>query len=272
MNTKIFFSSILFLSACSTSKVVMNDPEFSSHHSIDFEQVRFRRPATPIYDGETVIKPGTKDAAGNLVVETTRPLGNLDCESSENFFGRMNLSAIRSCLASAKPPGNGKEMKPFELEWNLRREGQPVLELRHAEEAPECFRKALAEIPFPRELVYVAPTDSPLRGECYTSRLALDSGELLGWELPRARIRLRVTFPLRENPKTDRDVERLLRTWTLSIYRGGKREEGEFHGRFLPLRYCLKCLGISENPERGAPTIPPPVSLWPFPEAVESVR
>lgn len=258
--------------ACSTSKVVINEKEFTAHRAVDFESVRFRRPATPVYDIEAPAPRGSLDAAGNSVVETPRPLGNLDCERSESFFDRQNLSAIRACLAELSKPAAGAEIKNFELEWNLKKDGQPSLSLRDPEDAPECVRTALGEIPFPREIVYVVPTENPARGECYTSRLALDPGVLLGWELPRARIRLRVGFPLRTTPKTDREVERTLRAWTLSVYRGGSREEGAFHGRFLPTRFCQRCLDLPEDPERGAPTVPPPVTLWPSRAGAESVR
>lgn len=260
-------------SACSTSRVVLNDAEFAAHPAIDFEAVRFRRPETPIYDFEAPRKAVAIDAAGNPVVETPKALGTLDCERSESFFSRMNLAAVRACLGSlGAPPAGGGEAKPVELEWNLRKDGQPTLVLRNPEEAPECARASLAEIPFPRELVYVVASENPTRGDCFTSRLALDSGELLGWELPRARIRLRVRFPLAERPRTDREAERTLRAWTLSLYRGGSRERGEFHGRFLPTRYCLKCMGLPENPERGAPSVPPPTSIWPSRGEGESVR
>ena len=262
---------VLFAS-CSTSRVVLNDAEFSAHSAVDFETVRFRRPETPVYDFEAPKARAQTDAAGNVIVGAPKPLGALDCERSEDFFSKLNLSAIRSCLGQFVPPQKAGEVKAIELEWGLKKEGQPTLELRNPEEAPECVRTSLGQIPFPRELVYVVMAENPERGDCFTSRLALDSGELLGWELPRARIRLRVSFPLRAVPKSDREVERLLRAWTLSIYRGGSRENGAFHGRFLPARYCLKCLGIPEDRERGAAIIPPPVSLWPSPVGAESVR
>jgi hypothetical protein len=264
--------ALIMLAACSTSKVVLNDPEFSAYPSIDFEAVRFRRPATPVFDVEAPKLVEIRDAAGNLLIDGPKALGTLDCERSEDFFSKLNLSAIRSCLNRNTPAGKGAEVKAFELEWALRKDGQPSLELRYPEEAPECIRSTLAQIPFPQELVFVVPNENLDRGDCYTSRLNLDSGELLGWELPRARIRLRVGFPLRDVPRTDREVERMLRAWTLSIYRGGSRENGAFHGRFLPARYCLKCMGIPENPERGAPTVPPPITLWPSPAGGESVR
>jgi hypothetical protein len=257
---------------CSTSKVVLNDKEFFSHASVDFESVRFRRPESPLYDSEASAPKVVTDAAGNPVVDVAKPLGTLDCERSEDFFAKLNLAAIRSCLGQTLPPQKGGEVKTFELEWNLKKDGQPALELRDPEDAPECFRTALATLPFPRELVYVVPSEILAQGDCFTTRLALDSGELLGWELPRARIRLRVSFPLGAIPKTDREVERLLRAWTLSLYRGGSREAGQFHGRFLPARYCLKCLGIPLDRERGAASVPPPVSLWPSPAGVDSVR
>lgn len=247
---------------CSTSKVVLNEKEFSAHSGVDFETVRFRRPSTPLYDVEAGV--GSK--------APTKELGTLDCERSEEFFGKLNLAAIRACLSRTPSPEPGASKPSFKLEWTLRKEGQPVLELRDPESAPECFRAALSEIPFPRELMYVVGSDDLDRGECFTSRLALDPGVLLGWELPRSRIRLRVAFPLRETPKTDRDVERMLRAWTLSIYRGGSRENGEFHGRFLPVRYCLKCLGIPEFSERGAARVPAPTAIWPFRSGPESVR
>lgn len=259
----VFLFATAAISACSTSRVVLDDREFAAHSAVDFESVRFRRPATPVYDFE----------AAKPVVEGPRPLGTLDCERSEDFFGGLDLAAIRGCLAGVARPAPGAETRTLELEWGLRKDGQPVLELRDVEDAPECIRATLGSIPFPRELVYVVPTENPDRGECYTSRLALDSGELLGWELPRARIRLRVGFPLRTPPATDREVERLLRSWTLSLYRGGAREKGGFHGRFLPTRYCLRCLGLPEVSERGAATlVPPPLSLWPSRGGGESVR
>ena len=257
------------LAACSTSKVVLNDADFHAHSSLDFETVRFRRPDSAPWSAETA----RTDAAGNPVVEAPKALGNLDCERSEEFFAKLNLSAIRRCFAKlSTPPPKGAEAKRFELEWNLKKEGQPVLALRNPEAAPECVRAALPEMPFPRELVYVVPSESPERGECFTSRISLDPGDVLGWELPRARIRLRIEFPLRENPRKERDVERLLRSWILSVFRGGPREGGSFHGRLLPTRYCVKCLGIPENPERGAPTVPAPITLWPSRESREAVR
>ncbi len=251
---------------CSTSRVVLADRDFVSHPTLDFENVRFRRPETPLYDVESA----SNGAAPSP--ESTKALGNLDCERSEDFFAKLNLSAIRTCLSETPMRGTTAESKSFEIEWGLAKSGQPSLELRNPDDAPECLRTALSVIPFPRELVYVVAGESPTRGECFTSRLALDPGEVLGWELPRARIRLRVRFPLREPPRSDREVERMLRAWALSIYRGGSRENGAFHGRFLPVRYCQKCLGVPESGERGAATIPPPVSLWPSRVGGESVR
>lgn len=239
--------------ACSTSKVVVNEKEFVAHAAVDFENLRFRRPATPVFDVEATASRVRYDGAGNF-----------DCERPEAFFAKRNLAAIRACIAELA--------KPIELEWNLKKDGQPTLELRDPEEAPECVRATLGEIPFPREIVYVVPSETSGRGECYTSRLTLDPGVLLGWELPRSRIRLRVGFPLRVTPKTDRDVERTLRAWTLSIYRGGSREDGAFHGRFLPTRYCVRCLDLPEDMERGAATIPISTSLWPSRAGSESVR
>ena len=263
--------SFLGLAGCGTSKVVLNEAEFTAHPSVDFEWLRFRRPSTPVFDSEAPKPRVTLDAAGNPLAEPPRELGNLDCERSEDFFAKLNLSAIRACFTKTAMPTAGAAIKPFELEWGLRKDGQPTLELRNPDEAPECFRTSLAEIPFPREMVYVVAGENPARGECFTSRLTLDPGVLLGWELPRARIRLRVIFPLKAGPKTDREVERTLRAWTLSIYRGGSREQGQFHGRFLPTRLCTRCLGIPDDFERGAATVPPPASLWPSRAGAESV-
>jgi hypothetical protein len=221
--------------------VVVVDPEFKSHAAIDFESVRFRRPETPVYDPEVPSKPAEK------------ALGTLDCERSEEFFARENLAAIRTCL---------QEKSSIDLDWTLRKEGRPTLELRHPEDAPECFQTLLREIPFPRELVYVVPGETPTAGECFTSRLDLETGTS----------RLRVHFPLREAPASEAATERTLRAWVLSVFRGGSAEKGVFHGRFLPTRYCLRCLGISENVERGAATVPAPTALWPFRAAGESVR
>lgn len=228
--------------ACSTSKVVVNGAEFASHAAIDFENVRFRRPSTPLYDAEAPKAAAKKD------------LGSLDCERSEDFFSPLDFAAIRGCLARLETP---------ELEWNMRKGSQPALELRDPEDAPECFRATLGRIPFPRELVYVVAGDHSDRGECYTSRLALEGGGILGWELPRAKIRLRVGFPLGEIPKTDREVERMLRAWILSVYRGGSREGGSFHGRFLPEKYCQRCFAAS---------VPAPTALWPSRRGAEPVR
>ncbi|MBS1962835.1 MAG: hypothetical protein JST04_11505 [Bdellovibrionales bacterium] len=270
----IFFAAAGAFGGCTTSRVVLDEKEFVARSSVDFETVRFRRPETPLFDREAPAPRVKRDAAGNVIVDEALPLGTLDCERSENFFGRLNLAAVRSCLASIAAPFKDAKAKakPFEIQWGLRKEGQPTLEILDPQEAPDCLRASLGKIPFPRELVYVVASENPEQGECYTSRLALDSGELLGWELPRAKIRLRVKFPLRESFHSDREIERMLRAWTLSLYRGGSREGGEFHGRFLPTRYCLKCMGLPESPERGAPIVPPPTSLWPSRGEPESVR
>ncbi len=134
--------------------------------------------------------------------------------------------------------------------------------LRDPEDAPECVRSLLGDIPVPREILFTAE-EGETGVAAYTSRLALESGTLLGWEVPRGKVRLRVKFPLVKVLKSDRELERLLRGWVLSIFRGAGAEGNHFQGRFLPTRFALKCLGIPESSEHGEGKIPPGQSPWP---------
>lgn len=247
--TLVSLTPVLFL-ACSSSNIVLAGKEFHSFEQIDFESVRFRRPEGALFDPEEK-KPLRPEV-----------FGGYDCEKSETFFGRLDLAKIGVCLRTlGKEKSKGESL---EIDWKLNKESQPSLKLRDPEDAPACLRELLLEIPFPRELIFIAQGEG--EGEesaCFSSRLALESGEWLGWELPRARVRLRVVFPLVKVPVTDSEVERLLRTWILSIFRGASAEDQQFHGRFLPTRYCLKCLGLPDSTEHGPGRIPAPIRLWP---------
>lgn len=229
---------------CSSAPVVLGSKEFVSHPGIDFERVRFRRPESP-----------------------ASPAENFDCADPESFFRGLDLGAIRNCFTAIALRGEA-----FEAQWNLAKEERPSLVLRDPEDAPACLRTSLGNLPIPRELVYVVPNEATGRGECYTSRLALGGGDVLGWELPRAKVRLQVRFPLKAMPASPAEAARTLQAWILTVFRGGSREGGNFRGRFLPTRYCAKCLGIPERSDGGPPRIALPTSIWPSPDPDESVR
>lgn len=243
----LIFPSVLV--ACSTSAVVLSGKEFSSFEQIDFETIRFRRPEGGLYDSEVTRQPGVY-----------KSLGNFDCERPESFFSRLKLPAIRLCLeAVGKEQTSGESLK---IDWKLSKESQPALKLSDPDDAPSCLRELLSEIPFPRELIFIAENDEG-QSACFSSRLALESGVLLGWEVPASRVRLRVAFPLSKPPTTDAAVERLLRTWVLSIFRGAGAENQRFQGRFLPTRHCLRCLELPESSEHGPARIPSVIRNWP---------
>ena len=230
---------MITLSACS-SRVLDSGKEFRSFDAVDFEWARFRRPAKAI---------GPENETGSF-----------DCQKSEDFFSGLDLAAIRKCFTALEA------LKPDEdkitLDWKLDKSEQPELVLRNPEDAPACIRETLPKIPFPREMVFLTG-ELGMPSECFSSRIALESGDLLGWEVPSSRVRLRVSFPLSKKFPENRDIERLLRSWILSVFRTANGENTRFHGRFLPTRYCLRCLGIPDATDQGPSRLPPVEQLWP---------
>jgi hypothetical protein len=207
------------------------------------QTLRVRRPEGPGADPQA--GPGGEDYL-------SRPLPNerLDCEKIAGLYRGMDLQPVRACLQSVQ--------KPYIASYRLRREAVPFLELEVDEKTtPPCLREKLPRIPVPREILYQSTDEGELG--CYSTRLDIEADEIFKVKLPKDKVALTLSLPLRSVPAEDKGLIELMGTWSLAPL--WNPDGHRLTARVVPSVICRQCLGEKEMLRKLDPDAPP--VLWP---------
>ena len=209
---------------------------------IPAEELRFRRPATPSASDQA--GPGGVDFQSR-----PGPDARWDCRTAAEMISEAGVSVSRSreCI--------GRIEKGTVLRYRLERNHPPRWVLIPQKEVPECVTEALAVIPVPREVYFVALLDG--RASCFVSALDTERGRVLDARLPVGRAELVVRFPLLESPASDSDWIRMLAGWSLTAIWSVDHDR-RLSAVVFPDHLCKECLG--EATFKGLMEHPP---VWP---------
>lgn len=253
MRLVLFFFSIGFgiiFSACSSAPVLEKEIR-----QIDAHHIRVRRPV-----GESA---DPKAGPGGIDFQS-QPLPNsqLDCQKLEDFLSGISLPAVSQCLIQLQNLTDQKGR--FELEYELLLSSSPEWVLTQDEDRPNCLNQALPNIPVPREIIYVAESPEQKTRWCYSSRLPVGKGEVLGLKLSNKGQKLVLQFPLVKVPENESELRRTLSAWVLTPFFYVDRE-GVLGGTVVTDQLCRACFQ-GEDPLKSKPQQilqDPTKNLWP---------
>lgn len=233
------------LAGCASVEKQDQERSVQQLHRFALDNLRVRRPLATGVDPQAI--PGGVDYLAQPV-----PNAQFDCEPLESMYHELSLPKIRACIASVPPQ--------TVLRYRLRRLPVPVLELLESapELVPACIKELLAKIPVPREIFFQSDEKGGL--SCYSARLDLESDDVpaVGVKWPLTKTWVRIDFPIETGiPETDRKMVLLLASWSLAPF--FDEEDSTVTSRYVPERFCIKCLGDKNLIRPGGP----PIRLWP---------
>jgi hypothetical protein len=212
--------------------------EYHLHRFIPYT-LRVRRPPGP--GANPKAGPGGIDYRSDPV-----PDANFDCKEVAWLFKDLKLEDLRACIAHAK---GGRAV------YLVRRLPVPYLELQEEDDMPACLKAVLATIPLPREIFFQSVEGDRLA--CYSTRLAIEANEVVGFKMPIDKAEVRLDFPMATQPKDDDEMRMLLMSWALTPF--WDHSNSTLTAHLVPDKICATCLGERTMLKPGDPE---PVS-WP---------
>lgn len=235
----MFLGCSFIFSGCSSA----SKKSVHSIHQLWLYNLHYRRPPQIGADPDA--------AYGELEYEShPKPNAQFDCLPLKNLFSNLNLDSIRSCLQSSN-----QMMMSQSLYYELHREISPYLALQDPDQAPDCFRALLVNIPIPREIFFQSNEGGQLN--CYSSRIWLSKDVFLGIKDSLSSFNVEVKFPIPNLPTTHDETLMLLTSWVMMAYWDDSGHG--FVSRIVPDDMCQKCMG-RENMFLEGDRLPP---LWP---------
>ncbi|MBI2711900.1 MAG: hypothetical protein HYX41_03400 [Bdellovibrio sp.] len=177
----------------------------------------------------------------------TKPNAKLDCQPYPQLFEKFPLAALRICLKQVNETG-----KEIHLNYLLKREIVPVLELEDPEEAPSCVQEVMKTLPVPREIFFQSENEG--KTACYNARLSPQvEDSLLSLKKWLRKFHLNISFPMNRLPLNDEETSMLLETWSISPFWNPDRTA--VVGRVVPDSICNRCMGEETllDPKKGLP-------------------
>ncbi len=226
--------------------------------------LRIRRPRGPGADPH--VGPGGVDYVSNPL-----PDRRFDCKKPQFMFKDWDDASIRSCLRSIK--------KKKKIQYVLVKKAEPYFQLEIDEEkTPKCLIKRMPRIPVPREFFFQSTkadwdSDQPQAGafgsvnqinqnvECYSSRLPLEEGKILGKELFPEKLILKFQFPLPKIPRSRAEFLRAVVAWSLTPFYYIRDSKGSFEAQVVPQAFCKTCFGQKDRLKKVNSSYP----RWPNP-------
>lgn len=229
------------LGSCSSAVVYDKDREIHKIHKVILSNLRARRP--PSLPADPKADPGGEDYRSQPV-----PDSRFDCQPIRDLFKGVLLKELRECLS--------KTQQPITVFYRLRRMAQPYWRIEEdEEEVPACLKRALPEIPIPREIVFQSNDEGPM--QCYSARLDISSDELLSAKMPMDKWLLKISFPISDPYKDEEQALKLLTAWALSPFLN--LESREMNVRIVTEQFCKACIGEWEMFQQTGR----PFTLWP---------
>ncbi len=236
-----------FIAACSTQPVTYFPIE-----SMLAQPLRVRRPVGP--PASPAVEPGGEDY-------TSQPLPNeqMDCRKPESLIEKWKVEKTLKCLGSIR--------KPVSVRYLLVKASEPLFQLQviksedDAENAtPTCLEGDLSQILVPRELFFQS-TQPPagvqeewkaelpaLKGHedpvwCYSTRIPIEEGKVLGIEFFPDKLYLKIDFPLPNPPRNRQELERTVAAWALTPFYYLQDPQGRIRARYVNRSFCRACFG-----------------------------
>lgn len=173
-------------------------------------------------------------------------LTDFHCRKYDVLFQKVNLPALRECFTE-------EIRQKGVFYFKLVRGDQPKLVLDYdpddikenpKEVPPACIREIIPELPVPREVFFLSREQH--ENACYSARLDLESGQVLGIQHSFSEVAVEVQLPIPSPPETDEEMKRFLMGWILRPFfrsHGETSERSFLKAKYVPWKICERCFG-----------------------------
>jgi len=267
-------SAMVSLFGFSCTSTVSREHENNQHFikKIAISNLQMRRP--PVLGADPKAGPGGVDYH-----RTPLPDAKLDCAPLQLLFESIDLSALRTCIAEnhgrrqvsyilkrdvmpsfeladlGKPLGAPPQSKASSVPSLDPNQGMIPDVIREAD-GFDCLKDVLPVIPLPREIVFQSDEEGQMR--CYSSRLDIEADELFYVKVPKAKVALKIDFPVPKMPANNAEMRLMLLSWVLAPFRNPSIGD-KIEASLMPDPICRRCMG---EKNMFTPQMPPPYE-WP---------